>query len=96
MGHLSPPHALHLLGSFASLPLPAQVVVPLPDEAGRRDILAVHMRNVSMASPEECADACRRLAQVTQGVLASPLLLLLLSSPALLQAPAAEAGVWQG
>lgn len=44
-----------------------QVVVSLPDEKGRRDILDVHMRGVPMASSEEKAEACFRLARVTSG-----------------------------
>lgn len=44
-----------------------QVVVPLPDEAGRRDILNVHLRGIPMASAEEKTEAAIRLARVTAG-----------------------------
>jgi hypothetical protein len=44
-----------------------QVVVPLPDEAGRKDILGVHLRNVPMDSMDEKAEACDRMARVTSG-----------------------------
>eukprot|EP00887_Chlorella_sp_A99_P007058 scaffold2.g7058.t1 len=43
------------------------VVVPLPDEEGRADILAVHMRAVPMASPQERAAACQAIARLTTG-----------------------------
>ena len=39
--------------------LSRRVVVPLPDEAGRADILAVHLRNTPMTSPAD-KDFCRR------------------------------------
>lgn len=45
-----------------------RVVVPLPDVAGRRDILAVHLRDIPLA-PESrpVADLCDKLAQATPG-----------------------------
>lgn len=44
-----------------------RIVVPLPDEKGRRDILAVHMRKVPMES-EKYKNLCtEHLATVTQG-----------------------------
>jgi cell division protease FtsH len=55
-----------LLTPFRSPPI-LQVVVPLPDEAGRRDILAVHLRTTPMSSEEDKAEACERLARVTAG-----------------------------
>ena len=39
--------------------LSRRVVVPLPDEAGRADILAVHLRTTPMVSPAD-KDFCRR------------------------------------
>lgn len=39
--------------------LSRRVVVPLPDEAGRADILAVHLRNTPMLS-EADKEFCRR------------------------------------
>ena len=39
--------------------LSRRVVVPLPDEGGRADILAVHLRTTPMASPAD-KDFCRR------------------------------------
>ncbi len=39
--------------------LSRRVVVPLPDEAGRADILAVHLRNTPMTSDAD-KDFCRR------------------------------------
>lgn len=69
-----PPAHLHLVifpcTSPSCLPAPpraTQVVVPLPDEAGRRAILQVHLREVPMASAEDKADAAQRLARVTAG-----------------------------
>lgn len=47
--------------------LSRKVVVPLPDEEGRADILAVHMRAVPMASPQERAAACQAIARLTTG-----------------------------
>ncbi|KAJ9508516.1 hypothetical protein QJQ45_012046 [Haematococcus lacustris] len=44
-----------------------KVVVPLPDEAGRREILGVHLRNTPMLNKEAKAEACSRLARVTSG-----------------------------
>ncbi|KAF5831722.1 P-loop containing nucleoside triphosphate hydrolase protein [Dunaliella salina] len=44
-----------------------KVVVPLPDEQGRQDILNVHLRGVPMSSAEEKAEAALRLARVTAG-----------------------------
>lgn len=39
--------------------LSRRVVVPLPDEAGRADILAVHLRTTPMTSDAD-KDFCRR------------------------------------
>lgn len=47
--------------------LSRKVVVPLPDEAGRRDILAVHMRNVPLSEEEPKSEVVLRLARVTPG-----------------------------
>lgn len=44
-----------------------RVVVPLPDVAGRRDILAVHMANVPMESDEYKALCADRIAELTPG-----------------------------
>lgn len=46
----------------------SQVVVPLPDMAGRRDILSVHLRNVPMESLREKDEACEQIAHITSGV----------------------------
>ncbi|KAL0043414.1 hypothetical protein WJX79_004095 [Trebouxia sp. C0005] len=47
--------------------LSRRVVVPLPDEAGRADILAVHLRNTPMTSPAD-KDFCRRqIARISRG-----------------------------
>lgn len=44
-----------------------RIVVPLPDEQGRRDILTVHMRDIPMES-QEYKDLCtEHLAMVTPG-----------------------------
>ena len=47
--------------------LSRKVVVPLPDEAGRREILRVHMRGVPTSDDEEDAETVTRLAKVTGG-----------------------------
>lgn len=47
--------------------LSRRVVVPLPDEAGRADILAVHLRTTPMVSPAD-KDFCRRqIARISRG-----------------------------
>lgn len=47
--------------------LSRRVVVPLPDEGGRADILAVHLRTTPMASPAD-KDFCRRqIARISRG-----------------------------
>ncbi|CAL5223140.1 g5605 [Coccomyxa viridis] len=47
--------------------LSRRVVVPLPDERGRADILAVHMRVVPLAPELDRSSACRALAKITGG-----------------------------
>ncbi|GAX80849.1 hypothetical protein CEUSTIGMA_g8284.t1 [Chlamydomonas eustigma] len=47
--------------------LSRKVLVPLPDEAGRQDILKVHLRGVPMLPDEDMADVILRLAKVTAG-----------------------------
>lgn len=42
-------------------------MVPLPDERGRADILAVHMRMVPLSPELERSSACRALAKITGG-----------------------------
>ena len=44
-----------------------QVVVPLPDEAGRADVLRVHIRGVPLA--EDPDTICATLAKATAGCL---------------------------
>ncbi|KAK9795934.1 hypothetical protein WJX73_007369 [Symbiochloris irregularis] len=47
--------------------LSRRVVVPLPDEKGRSDILAVHLRNTPMATPADKEQACTLIAKHTRG-----------------------------
>ena len=47
--------------------LSRRVVVPLPDERGRADILAVHMRMVPLSPELDRSSACRALAKITSG-----------------------------
>lgn len=47
--------------------LSRRVVVPLPDERGRADILAVHLRSIPMAPELDRGSACRALAKITGG-----------------------------
>lgn len=47
--------------------LSRRVVVPLPDERGRADILAVHLRVVPLAPELNRASACAALAKITGG-----------------------------
>lgn len=47
--------------------LSRRVVVPLPDERGRADILQVHLRVVPLAPELDRASACRALAKITGG-----------------------------
>ncbi len=47
--------------------LSRKVVVPLPDEAGRQDILRVHMRGLPTSDDEEDQETVLRLAKVTGG-----------------------------
>ena len=42
-------------------------MVPLPDERGRADILAVHMRMVPLSPELDRSSACRALAKITGG-----------------------------
>ncbi|GLI66848.1 hypothetical protein VaNZ11_010831 [Volvox africanus] len=44
-----------------------KVVVPLPDTAGRAQILAVHLRGIPLEAGLEPATACAALAAVTEG-----------------------------
>jgi cell division protease FtsH len=46
-----------------------QIVIPLPDEQGRAEIVAVHLRGVPIASAGERAQACAVVAGVTRGAL---------------------------
>ena len=47
--------------------LSRKVVVPLPDESGRQDILRVHLRGVPTSDDEEDHETVLRLAKVTNG-----------------------------
>jgi hypothetical protein len=47
--------------------LSRRVAVPLPDERGRAEILAVHMRGVPFAPGLDKAAACASLAKITAG-----------------------------
>lgn len=47
--------------------LSRRVVVPLPDERGRAEILGVHLRVVPLAPELDKATACRALAKITGG-----------------------------
>lgn len=47
--------------------LSRKVVVPLPDERARAEILAVHLRAVPMASTSDKAAAAQQIARVTRG-----------------------------
>ena len=49
--------------------LSRKVLVPLPDEGGRRDILVVHMRGVPMMDESERLMSIDRMAAVTSGEL---------------------------
>lgn len=44
-----------------------RIVVPLPDQPGRREILAVHMRNIPMESAEFKGEAIEYLSALTVG-----------------------------
>lgn len=44
-----------------------RIVVPLPDEAGRRDILRVHLRGIPMESESFKEEAVAYLASITRG-----------------------------
>ena len=48
--------------------LSRKVVVPLPDEVGRAQIMAVHLRNTPMASELEKFNACRTVARISAGL----------------------------
>ena len=56
-----------LLRSSAEMPTVPQVVVPLPDEAGRAAILAVHMRGVPLAHELDPAAVCELISKMTRG-----------------------------
>lgn len=47
--------------------LSRKVVVPLPSEEGRRDILAVHLRGVPLGPDDPLGEVLIRLARVTSG-----------------------------
>ncbi len=47
--------------------LSRKVLVPLPDEAGRQEILGVHLRGVPLAEDEDKEDMVLRLARVSAG-----------------------------
>lgn len=47
--------------------LSRRVVVPLPDEAGRADILAVHLRNTPMLSDADKEFCRRQIARISRG-----------------------------
>lgn len=47
--------------------LSRRVVVPLPDETGRADILAVHLRNTPMLSEADKEFCTRQIARVSRG-----------------------------
>lgn len=48
--------------------LSRKVIVPLPDEGGRAQILAVHLRNTPMASMDAKRHACAMVAKLTSGM----------------------------
>ena len=48
--------------------LSRKVIVPLPDEGGRAQILAVHLRNTPMASLEAKRHACAMVAKLSSGM----------------------------
>ena len=48
--------------------LSRKVVVPLPDEGGRAQILAVHLRNTPMASTDAKRHACAMVAKLTSNM----------------------------
>ena len=62
-------HCLQVLDPALTRPgrLSRRVVVPLPDERGRADILAVHMRLIPLAPELDRSSACRALAKITGG-----------------------------
>jgi ATP-dependent metalloprotease FtsH len=47
--------------------LSRKVVVPLPDESGRRDILKVHMQGTPLVEDEDKQEIVTRLARITSG-----------------------------
>ena len=62
-------HCIQVLDPALTRPgrLSRRVVVPLPDERGRADILAVHMRMVPLSPELDRSSACRALAKITGG-----------------------------
>lgn len=48
--------------------LSRKVNVPLPDEAGRAKIMAVHLRKTPMASPEVKERSCAMVASISGGM----------------------------
>ena len=48
--------------------LSRKVIVPLPDEGGRAQILAVHLRHTPMASMDAKRHACAMVAKLTSGM----------------------------
>ncbi|KAK9827930.1 hypothetical protein WJX74_009843 [Apatococcus lobatus] len=47
--------------------LSRRVTIPLPDETGRANILAVHLRSTPMLSDQDRAVACEQIARLTSG-----------------------------
>ncbi|KAK9861888.1 hypothetical protein WJX84_003107 [Apatococcus fuscideae] len=47
--------------------LSRRVTIPLPDEIGRANILAVHLRSTPMLSDQDKAIACEQIARLTSG-----------------------------
>ena len=67
-------------GPAPDLSRAAQVVVPLPDEAGRAAILAVHMRGVPLARELDPAAVCELISKMTRGAWVLPAKIRLASS----------------
>lgn len=56
--------------------LSRRVVVPLPDEAGRADILAVHLRNTPMLSDADKEFCRRQIARISSKSKQAPVLVV--------------------
>lgn len=74
--------------------LSRRVVVPLPDERGRADILAVHMRVVPLAPELDRSSACRALAKITGGFSGAELANVVNEAALLAGRKEAEVGPW--